>query len=99
MIENQAATLYGTTILSVRKGKDVVIAADGQVTRGPLILKSNVSRIRRLGNGEVIVGFTGSTADSLFLFERLEFLIKQNPHQLLYSCVDLAKELLIGMQK
>lgn len=97
MTENQAPTPHGTTILSVRKGKDVVIAGDGQVTMGPLILKSNVSKIRRLGKGDVnsngvVVGFTGSTSDSLVLFERLESLIDQNPHQLVRACVDLAKE-------
>lgn len=96
MAENQAPTLHGTTILSVRKGKDVVIAGDGQVTMGPLILKSNVSKIRSLGQGDakggVVVGFTGSTSDSLVLFERLESLIDQNPHQLVRACVDLVKE-------
>jgi ATP-dependent HslUV protease subunit HslV len=96
MAESQDPTSHGTTILSVRKGRDVVIAGDGQVTMGPLILKSNVSKIRRLGKGDVkggvVVGFTGSTSDSLVLFERLESLIDQNPHQLVRACVDLAKE-------
>lgn len=96
MAENAISTLQGTTILSVRKGKDVVIAGDAQVTMGPLVLKSSVRKIRRLGKGDgtggVVAGFTGSTADALALFERLEYLIEQNPHQLVRACVDLSKE-------
>ncbi len=92
MIENEMPKWHGTTILSVRKGKDVVIAGDGQVTMGNLILKSNVRKVRRLGKGDVIAGFAGSTADALALFERLEVKLEQNPHQLLRACVDLAKD-------
>ncbi len=92
MKENEPTAWQGTTILSVRKGKEVLIAADGQVTTGNLILKSNVRKVRRLGKGDVIAGFAGSTADALFLFERLEAKIEQNPHQLIRACVDLAKD-------
>jgi ATP-dependent HslUV protease subunit HslV len=92
MIENEANGWRGTTILSVRKGKDVVVAGDGQVTMGNLILKSNVRKVRRLGKGDVIAGFAGSTADALALFERLESKLEQNPHQLVRACVDLAKD-------
>jgi ATP-dependent HslUV protease subunit HslV len=86
------ASLQSTTILSVRKGNDVVIAADGQVSLESLIIKTNVRKIRRLTKGNVIVGFTGSTADALTLFERLEEKLEQNPHQLLRPCVDLVRE-------
>lgn len=82
----------GTTIICVRKGKDVVIAGDGQVSMGSLILKSNARKVRRLGKGDVIAGFAGSTADALALFERLEVQLEQNPHQLLRACVELAKD-------
>jgi len=92
MIENDSNGWRGTTILSVRKGKDVVVAGDGQVTMGNLILKSNVRKVRRLGKGDVIAGFAGSTADALALFERLETKLEQNPHQLVRACVDLAKD-------
>lgn len=91
-MENQSSALHGTTILSVRKGKDVIVAGDGQVTMGSLIFKSNVRKVRRLGKGDVIAGFAGSTADALALFERLEAKLEQNPHQLLRACVDLAKD-------
>lgn len=92
MIENKSTAWRGTTILSVRRGKEVIVAGDGQVTMGNLILKSNVRKVRRLGKGDIIAGFAGSTADALALFERLESKIEQNPHQLVRACVDLAKD-------
>lgn len=92
MTESGAPSWHGTTILAVRKGKEVVVAGDGQVSMGNLILKSNVRKVRRLGKGDVIAGFAGSTADALALFERLEAKIDENPHQLIRACVDLAKD-------
>jgi len=91
-MQNESHSWHGTTILSVRKGNEVVIAGDGQVTMGNLILKSNVRKVRRLGKGDVVAGFAGSTADALALFERLETKLEENPHQLLRACVDLAKD-------
>ncbi|EKE09432.1 MAG: ATP-dependent protease peptidase subunit [uncultured bacterium] len=92
MIQNESTSWHGTTILSVRKNDQVVVAGDGQVTMGNLILKSNVRKVRRLGKGDVVAGFAGSTADALALFERLEEKLEQNPHQLIRACVDLAKD-------
>ncbi len=92
MKEHEPGSWRGTTILSVRKGNDVVVVGDGQVSMGSLILKSNVRKVRRLGKGDVIAGFAGSTADALALFERLEAKLEQNPHQLVRACVDLAKD-------
>ena len=63
---------HGTTILSLRKDGKVVIAGDGQVSFGQTVLKSNAKKLRRLGNGSVLAGFAGATADALTLFERLE---------------------------
>jgi ATP-dependent HslUV protease subunit HslV len=83
---------HGTTILSVRKGGQVVIAGDGQVTMGAVVVKSNARKVRRLGNGDVIVGFAGATADAMTLFERLENKIEQYPGQLARACVELAKD-------
>jgi len=91
MAEIESRVWHGTTILSVRKEKEVVVACDGQVSLGDRILKSNVSKVRRLGKGDVIAGFSGSTADSLALFEHLEANLAQNPHQLIRACVDLSK--------
>jgi ATP-dependent HslUV protease subunit HslV len=82
----------GTTIISVRKGDEVVVAGDGQVSFGDTVMKSNARKVRRLGHGDVIGGFAGATADAFTLFERLEEKIEQHPGQLVRSCVELAKE-------
>lgn len=91
-MESEKSAWHGTTIISVRKGKDVVIAGDGQVSMGNLILKANAQKVRRLGKGSVIAGFAGSTADAFALFERLEAKLEQNPHQLVRACVEMAKD-------
>ncbi len=83
---------HGTTILSVRKGGQVVVAGDGQVTFGATVMKSNARKVRRLGRGDVIAGFAGATADALALFERLEAKLEQHPGQLARACVELAKD-------
>ena len=81
-----------TTILMVRKGGRVVIGGDGQVSLGQTIMKSNARKVRRLGKGEVIIGFAGATADAFTLFERLEAKLEQYPGQLMRACVELAKD-------
>ena len=83
---------HGTTVLSVRKDGQAVIAGDGQVTFGQTIIKSNACKVRRLADGQVIVGFAGATADALTLFERLEGKLDQHPGQLTRACVELAKD-------
>lgn len=85
-------TWHGTTILSVRKGGKVVIAGDGQVSLGQTIIKGNARKVRPLGQGAVIAGFAGATADAMTLFERLETKLEQYPGQLTRACVDLAKD-------
>jgi len=83
----------GTTIISVRKGKDVVIAGDGQVSMGNTVLKHNARKVRRLGrDNNIIAGFAGSTADAFTLFERLEAKLEAHPGQLTRACVELAKD-------
>jgi ATP-dependent HslUV protease, peptidase subunit HslV len=81
-----------TTIVSVRKGGKVVIAGDGQVSLGQTVMKGNARKVRRLGNGSVIAGFAGATADAFTLLERLEAKIEQYPGQLTRACVELAKD-------
>jgi ATP-dependent HslUV protease, peptidase subunit HslV len=83
---------HGTTILAVRKGGKVVIAGDGQVSIGPTIMKGNARKVRPLGDGKVIAGFAGATADALTLFERLEQKLERFPGQLARAAVDLAKD-------
>ena len=85
-------TWHGTTILSVRKGDSVVVAGDGQVSLGETVLKSNANKLRRLGDGSVIAGFAGATADAFALFERLEGKLEQYPRQLTRACVEMAKD-------
>ncbi|MDR0753454.1 MAG: ATP-dependent protease subunit HslV [Holosporaceae bacterium] len=84
-------TWMGTTILSVRKGNQVVVAGDGQVTMGNTVIKANARKVRFLSSGDVLVGFAGATADAFTLFERLESKLDQYPGQLQRSCVELAK--------
>ncbi len=88
----QGSVLHGTTILSVRKGSQVVVAGDGQVTLEHTVVKGNARKVRRIGQGDVLVGFAGSTADAFTLLERLEAKLERHPHQLARACVELAKE-------
>ena len=91
MTENNM-TWHGTTILSVRKNGEVVVAGDGQVTFGNTVIKGRANKVRRLSSGSVIAGFAGATADAFTLFERLETKLEQHPQQLTRACVELAKD-------
>ncbi len=92
MSESNPTRWRGTTILCVRKGGSVVIAGDGQVSMGDTVIKATASKIRRLGDGKIIAGFAGSTADAFTLFERLESKLERHPGQLARACVELAKD-------
>ena len=83
---------HGTTILSLRKANEVVIAGDGQVSLGDTVIKGSARKVRRLGAGSVLVGFAGATADAFTLFERLEGKLEQYPGQLTRACVEMAKD-------
>jgi ATP-dependent HslUV protease subunit HslV len=83
---------HGTTIITVRKGNQVVIAGDGQVSLGNTVIKANARKVRPLGNSGVIAGFAGATADAMTLFERLEGKLEQYPGQLMRASVELAKD-------
>ncbi|MGK2741805.1 ATP-dependent protease subunit HslV [Tepidicaulis sp. LMO-SS28] len=84
---------HGTTILTVRKDDEVVVAGDGQVSLGNTVIKGNARKVRPLGpGGKVIGGFAGATADAMTLFERLEAKLEQYPGQLTRACVELAKD-------
>jgi ATP-dependent HslUV protease subunit HslV len=91
-MEQQPASWHGTTILSVRKGRQVAMAGDGQVSFNQTIIKSNARKVRRLGNGAILAGFAGSTADAFTLLERLEAKLERHPGQLTRACVELAKD-------
>jgi len=83
---------HGTTILAVRKNGQAVIAGDGQVSLGATVIKPNARKVRRLGDGSVIGGFAGATADAFTLFERLERKLEQHHGQLMRAAVELAKD-------
>lgn len=87
-----APGLRGTTILCLKKGNDVVIAADGQVSLGNTIMKATARKLRTLSNNKIIAGFAGSTADAFTLFERLEAKLEKHSNQLVRSAVELAKD-------
>ncbi|WP_437202585.1 ATP-dependent protease subunit HslV [Planctomicrobium sp. SH664] len=83
---------HSTTILSVRQGNTVAIGGDGQVTHGQTILKQDTQKIRKLLNGEVLVGFAGSTADAFALMERFETKAKDFPGNIPRACTELARD-------
>jgi len=85
---------HGTTIIGVKKGGEVVIAGDGQVSLGQIVIKGTARKVRRLSPGgyDVVAGFAGSTADAFTLLERLEAKLEATPGQLQRASVDLAKD-------
>ncbi|MFT5786927.1 MAG: ATP-dependent HslUV protease subunit HslV [Ascidiaceihabitans sp.] len=85
---------HGTTIIGVKKGDDIVIAGDGQVSLGQTVIKGTARKVRRLSPGgfDVVCGFAGSTADAFTLLERLEAKLEATPGQLARASVELAKD-------
>ncbi|NQY43265.1 MAG: ATP-dependent protease subunit HslV [Legionellales bacterium] len=83
---------HGTTILSVRTAKHVVIGGDGQVTLGNTVMKSNGCKVRRLYKESILAGFAGGTADAFTLFERFEQKLEVHQGHLMRAAVELAKD-------
>ncbi|WP_158771614.1 ATP-dependent protease subunit HslV [Paraglaciecola sp. L1A13] len=81
-----------TTIVSVRRGNQVVIAGDGQVSLGNTVMKGNAKKVRRLYHDKVIAGFAGGTADAFTLFERFESKLEMHQGNLTRAAVELAKD-------
>jgi ATP-dependent HslUV protease, peptidase subunit HslV len=91
--EDTRQTVRGTTVLAVRRGGDTVMAADGQVSFGNMVMKAKARKVRRLGEGgRVLAGFAGAGADAMTLFERLEDQLKAHGNNLTRAAVELAKE-------
>ena len=86
------STFHGTTILGVRKGNEVVVGGDGQVTLGNTIMKNNAKKVRRLYKDQVLAGFAGATADAFTLFEKFEGKLEKYSGHLTRSAVELAKD-------
>jgi ATP-dependent HslUV protease subunit HslV len=83
---------HGTTILSVRRGPQVAMGGDGQVTFGNIVLKATARKVRRLYHDKILAGFAGSTADAFTLFERFEAKLEKHQGHLMRSAVELAKD-------
>jgi ATP-dependent HslUV protease subunit HslV len=83
---------HGTTIVSVRRGAQVALGGDGQVTLGNIVIKSSARKVRRLHHDKVLAGFAGGTADAFTLFERFEAKLDKHSGHLLRSAVELAKD-------
>ena len=94
MTDTQFPGWHGTTIIGVKKGGQVVIAGDGQVSLGQTVIKGTARKVRRLSPGgfDVVAGFAGSTADAFTLLERLETKLEATPGQLARASVELAKD-------
>ena len=86
------ATFHGTTILSVRRGKQVALGGDGQVTLGNVVVKASARKVRRLYQDRILAGFAGGTADAFTLFERFEAKLEKHQGNLTRSAVELAKD-------
>lgn len=84
--------MHHTTILAVRRGDEVAVAGDGQVTMQDSVLKRTATKVRTLHQGKVVAGFAGSVADALTLFERFEGQLEKNSGQLRKASVELAKQ-------
>ena len=89
---NNNSNWHGTTIVLIRKGNDVVVAGDGQVSLGNTVIKSTAKKVRKIDKRNVIAGFAGSTADALTLFERLEGKLEKHAGNLTRAAVELAKD-------
>jgi ATP-dependent HslUV protease subunit HslV len=83
---------HGTTILSVRRGREVAMGGDGQVTLGNIVIKASARKVRRIHQGQILAGFAGGTADAFTLFERFEAKLDKHQGNLLRSAVELAKD-------
>lgn len=92
MTQHEMTPMRATTILAVRRGSDVALAGDGQVTVGDLVMKHNARKIRRLADGRVLAGFAGSTADALTLFDKFESMLERYQGNLRRAAVELTRD-------
>ncbi len=83
---------HATTVLAVRRYGKVVMASDGQVTYGSMVMKASARKVRRIGDGKVLAGFAGAVADAMTLLERFENKYREWNGNLLKAAVELAKD-------
>lgn len=91
-MENQNSRIRSTTVLLVKRGAEIAMAGDGQVTLGDTVIKGNARKVRRIHNGKVIVGFAGATADAFSLLTKFEAKLEQYQGQLERSAIELSKD-------
>jgi ATP-dependent HslUV protease subunit HslV len=91
-MHNINKTIHATTVLGIIHKGQVVLGADGQATMGNTVIKSNVKKVRTIGNGKILAGFAGATADAFTLIERFEEKLNLFHNNLKRSAVELAKE-------
>lgn len=84
--------IRSTTVLLVRRDGKAAMAGDGQVTLGETVIKGNARKIRRLLNGEILVGFAGATADAFTLLTRFEAKLSEFQGQLERAAIELSKD-------
>lgn len=89
---NTKAKIRSTTVLLVHKNGSVAMAGDGQVTLGDTVIKGNAKKVRRIHNGEILVGFAGATADAFSLLTRFETKLEQFQGQLERAAIELSKD-------
>jgi ATP-dependent HslUV protease subunit HslV len=85
-------TYHGTTILSVRRGPQVALGGDGQVTLGQIVVKASARKVRKLHHDKVLAGFAGATADAFTLFERFEAKLEKHQGHLQRAAIELTKD-------
>jgi ATP-dependent HslUV protease subunit HslV len=83
---------HGTTIVSVRRGNQVALGGDGQVTLGNIVMKGTARKVRRIYQNKVLVGFAGGTADAFSLLDRFEAKLEKHQGNLTRAAVELAKD-------
>lgn len=88
----QTEQFHGTTIVCVRRGKQVALGGDGQVTLGNIVVKATATKVRKVYQGKILVGFAGSTADAFSLLDRFEAKLEKHQGNLMRSAVELAKD-------
>eukprot|EP01034_Spumella_vulgaris_P039143 gene39143-48344_t len=91
-IEVNMEQFHGTTILCVRRGSQVALGGDGQVTLGNIVMKGTARKVRKLYQGKVLCGFAGGTADAFTLLDRFEAKLEKHQGNLLRASVELAKD-------
>ena len=83
---------HATTIVCVRRGAEVALGGDGQVTLGNIVIKGTARKIRRLYHDKVLAGFAGATADAFTLQERFEAKLEKHQGHLMRAAVELTRD-------